>query len=111
MYHDTSLSEPEKSSSNMFRMKYLLHAMEQKNVTQQWETGSKLLTKIFLVGLYVREEDDLTNTPSDWRLAVDTVSSPATRDVAANEAIAKIETTLDIVGIESAYFVHNISYI
>lgn len=77
---------------------------------QQWETASKLHTKMFLVGLYVREEDDLMNTPSDWRLAVDTVSSPAARDVAVNEAIVKIEMTVDIVGIESAHFVHNISY-
>lgn len=38
------------------------------------------------------------------------MSSPAARDVAVNEAIVKIEMTVDIVGIESAHFVHNISY-
>ena len=31
------------------------------------------------------------------------MSSPAARDVAVNEAIVKIEATVDIVGIESAH--------
>lgn len=61
-------------------------------------------TKRFLVGSEVNAEDRLLKAPIDWRLAIETVSSPATKAVNAKAAVAKQESTNDIAGTESVNY-------
>lgn len=59
-------------------------------------------TKRFLAGSEI-EENALENSPMEWRLAIETISSPAAIDVTTNETVASSEITVDILGTESAY--------
>ena len=59
------------------------------------------ITKIFPAGLDVGE-GGLENGPIVWRLAVETVRIPATKDVAAKAVVAVVDSTTDVKGTESA---------
>lgn len=61
-----------------------------------------IFTKRFLAGSDVIKELGLEYAPTDWRLAVETVRSPAAKHVTTNAAVAKMESTSDIVGTVSA---------
>jgi len=55
-----------------------------------------------LVGLDVKLADDLINAPADCRLAVDIVIKAATKHVDTNNAVTRMQKTVDIIGKESA---------
>ena len=64
---------------------------------QRWE-----LTKRLLVGSDVKRGVGLLKAPTDWRLAVEIVRKPATKDVTANAAVMKEESTRETTDTESA---------
>ena len=59
-------------------------------------------TKRTLAGSDDKDEDGLENAPTDWRLAVDMMRSPAVKQVNKKAAVAKAEITEEITGIVSA---------
>lgn len=61
-----------------------------------------IVTKRFLAGSEINEKDDFDSAPADRRLAVETVSNPATEVVAQKVAVTNAEITQEIIGTESA---------
>lgn len=64
-------------------------------------------TKRFLAGSDTREYGGFKNAPTDRRVDVATVSSPAATDVATKAAVTNVEIAEEIVGTESADMCHN----